>query len=203
MTSKKCIDNEDSDFVALPELETLQAEDEVYNKQISGVKAGQRNMYSTLSRQLVVSINEQVVNSSVPNENLPYTSAEVNMARNYLRRVSANWIPLEIAASRDWGLSNFNCMTDKPPLLFICQTIWDFQCNFPLVSRRSSRFYDGRPQESNNPFLWPALIGLKPNGKPDEDALLCAALLINELQIRWRGINVHKDAQFRSSKMIA
>lgn len=52
------------------------------------------------------------------------------------------------------------------------------------------------------PFLWPSLLGLKPGGNPDEDILLLAALLLNELQVRRRAINMHKIFLYRTSAMI-
>lgn len=39
------------------------------------------------------------------------------------------------------------------------------------------------------PFLWAALLGLQPDTSPGNDILVRTALILNEIQISWRGIN--------------
>eukprot|EP00171_Calliarthron_tuberculosum_P023422 IDg23422t1 len=90
-----------------PELETLQTEDEVYVQQMSGRKSGQQNVYNTLSRQLVVSITERAADTGGSKGTAPYSSTEVSMTKNYLRRVSAGWLPPEIAAFEGLGSQPF------------------------------------------------------------------------------------------------
>eukprot|EP00171_Calliarthron_tuberculosum_P004396 IDg4396t1 len=52
------------------------------------------------------------------------------------------------------------------------------------------------------PFLWPVLLGLRPEVKPDEDDLLRAALLIDNFQRIWRGVNEPWAARNRTKDKI-
>ncbi len=60
----------------------------------------------------------------------------------------------------------------------------------------------GRDRREIAPFLWVALMGLQPSTNPDDDTLLQAALLLNEVQIHLRGVNLPRSSRVRTSQQI-
>lgn len=48
-------------------------------------------------------------------------------------------------------------------------------------------------RQKSFPFLWVVFLALQPNTKPDDDKLLQSALILNNIQIIWRGINQRSE----------
>lgn len=60
----------------------------------------------------------------------------------------------------------------------------------------------GELRRAMTPLMWVVLLGLQPDSRPDDDVLLRAALLLNEVQIRLRSIKMDWECGERTREDI-
>eukprot|EP00171_Calliarthron_tuberculosum_P022686 IDg22686t1 len=189
-----------------PELRDPANDDDVYRAQMSRTRVRERHVFNTVSRQLIVSRSTQTQSGLEP----VHTRDEITFAKRYLRRVSATHIPPALAAVHRLGSEPFQlcrCIAfDKLHCvdLGVGRLLPDFAFvafaspQYNLASYRIHANMTRAIRRNIIPFLWPVLLGLRPQKRPDDDAVLHAALLLNKFQELWRGVNMAEATGIRT-----